>query len=312
MTTLSALFASPLTWMIFGASAQLSLASWVRSPRTYMWAAAPLVMIVCLLGAIPTARAGSPDAYQIGMGFGLLLAASMIASAVPAAMNEGILLAITTTYWISFLVAGEATWWGPFALLPAGLIAAVPTAVLVGIAATDHRPARWLRFLLYLWALFALVVVGVERFPLSDFAALEGSGRGWIVILAATYLGAHIAMLVHNVMSVLILIPFTGEDQTFNQRMKDIAKYAARLIACYSPEPLGWRSALLIVVGQGAFVWLLSRWRPEGAWLAVHACLSLSLMASIFFSRPAKPEGPECLPTGGDIKREERRRRESR
>lgn len=40
-----------------------------------------------------------------------------------------------------------------------------------GQLALAARPERWLRFLLYLWALFALIVVGVMRFPYGDFSA---------------------------------------------------------------------------------------------------------------------------------------------
>lgn len=309
MTALAALIVSPLTWMIFGGAAQLSLVSWVRSRRTYMWAASPLVMIICLVAAVPTSRSGSPYAFQIAMGFGLLFTAIMIASAVPAAMNGGILLAITTSFWVSFLIAEPAAWWRGLALLPAGLVAAVPTVVLLGIAVTGHRPARWMRFLLYLWALFALVVVGVMRFPASDFTSLESAGRGWIVILAASYLGAHVAMLVHNVLALLLLIPVAREEETFGQRWREVERYAGRLIACYSPEPVGLGRAALIVAGQGGFVWLLSRWRPEGVGLAVHASLSLCLVASTFFAVPAKLDGLDPLPTGGDIKRAKRRKR---
>lgn len=309
MTTLSALFVSPLTWIIFGAAGQLALAGFVRAPRSYIWALGPLVTAVCLLAALPTALGGDPGAYQIGMGFGILFSAVMIAAQAPAAMNEGLILAITTTYWISLLVDGERAWWGGFALLPGGLIAFFPTLAVLGVAATGHRPGRALRLGLYLWALFALVVVGAMRFPYSDFAALERSGRGWVVILAASYLGAHIAMLVHNVLALFLLVPVTAKGQTLNRRLKEIEAYAARLIDNYSPEPLGWRKAALIVAGQGAFVWLLSRWRPDGAGLAVHASLSLCLVGSVFFSRRTGPEEPARLPTGGDLKREERRRK---
>lgn len=309
MTTLSALFVSPLTWMIFGASGQFALAGFVRAPRSYIWALGPLLMTVCLLAAIPTALGGDPLAYQIGMGFGVLYSAVMIAAYAPAAMNEGLVLAITVTYWISFLVAGEGRWWGGFALLPAGFIAFFPTLAVLGVASTGHRPGRALRFGLYLWALFALVVVGAVRFPYNDFAALERSGRSWIVVLAASYLGAHVAMLVHNVLALLLLIPIPVKEETFGRRMKEVEAYAGRLIDNYSPEPLGWRKAALIVAGQAAFVWLLSRWRPEGAGLAVHASLSLCLVASVFFSRRPAPESERRLPTGGDLKREERRRK---
>ncbi|MBI2386851.1 MAG: hypothetical protein HYV14_12720 [Elusimicrobia bacterium] len=310
MTTLSALFVSPSTWVLFGVSGQLALAGYARSPRSWVWAMPPLVMIVCLLAALPTAMGGDPGAYQIGMGFGLLMAAAMVAAHAPAAMNEGLILAITTTYWISLLVAGERAWWGNFALLPAGLVAFFPTLAVAGAAATGHRPGRAMRLGLYLWALFALVVVGAVRFPYSDFAALQRSDRGWVVILAASYLGAHIAMLVHNVMALFLLLPVTSKGQTLNRRLKEIEAYAALLIDNYSPEPLGWRKAALIVAGQAAFVWLLSRWRPDGAGLAVHSCLSLCLVGSVFFSRRTGPEEPGRLPTGGDLKREERRRRE--
>lgn len=309
MTTLSALFVSPFTWIIFGAAGQLALAGFVRAPRSYIWALGPLVTLVCLLAALPTALGGDPRAYQIGMAFGLLLSAAMVAAHAPAAVGEGLVLAITVTYWISFLVAGERQWWGGFALLPAGFIAFFPTLAALGVAATGHRPGRALRFGLYLWALFALVVVGAMRFPYDDFAALERSGRGWIVVLAATYLGAHLAMLVHNVMALFLLIPIPSKDQSFDRRMKEVEAYAGRLIDSFSSEPLGWRRSAIIIAGQGAFVWLLSRWRPEGAGLAVHSCLSLCLVASVFFSRPPAPEGERRLPTGGDLKREERRRK---
>ena len=205
--------ASPFTWIIFGAAAQLSLAAWVRSAPGWTWAMPPLLAIACLLAAVPAAPDGYPQAYQIGMAIGLRGSATWIASRAPAAMNMGLVLAITATYWTSFLVSGKTAWWGGFTFAHAALAAAIPTAILVAIVAAGHRPDRWLRFLLYLWALFALAVVGVMRFPLSDFTALESAGLGWVVILAAAYLGAHIAMLVHNVMSLLILIPFTGEGQ---------------------------------------------------------------------------------------------------
>ncbi len=309
MTTLTALIVSPFTWIIFGAAGQLALAGFVRAPRSYIWAMGPLVTFVCLLAALPTALGGDPGAYQIGMAFGLLLSSAMVAAHAPAAMGEGLVLAITVTYWISFLVAGGERRWGGFALLPAGFIAFFPTLAVLGVAATGHRPGRALRFGLYLWALFALVVVGAMRFPYNDFAALERAGRGWIVVLAASYLGAHIAMLVHNVMALFLLIPIPSKEQSFNRRMKEVEAYAGRLIDNYSPEPLGWRKAALIVAGQAVFVWLLSRWRPEGAGLAVHASLSLCLVASVFFSRRPAPESERRLPTGGDLKREERRRK---
>lgn len=309
MTTLSALFVSPLTWMIFGSAGQLALAGYVRSPRSWVWAMPPLVMIVCLLAALPTALGGDPGAYQIGMGFGLLMAAVMIAANAPAAMGEGLVLAVTVTYWLSFLTAGERPWWGGLALLPAGLIAFFPTLAVLGGAVTGHRPGRALRFGLYLWALFALVVVGATRFPYDDFAALERSGRGWITVLAASYLGAHLAMLVHNVMALFLLVPIPAKDQTFNRRLKEVEEYAGRLIDSYSPEPLGWRRAALIIGAQAAFVRLLSAWRPEGAGLAVHSCLSLCLVGSVFFSRRPEPRDEGRLPTGGDLKREERRRK---
>jgi hypothetical protein len=306
---MTAFFTSPLTWIIFGATAQLTLAAWVRAPRSPMWVFPPIVIGASLLGAIPTALDGDPYAYQIGMGFGLMFAAAWIAHTAPAAMNEGIVLGVTTAYWTSFFVAGEPARWAALTSLPAILIAAIPSATIVAIAATGYRPERWLRFMLYLWALFALVDVGVMRFPLSDFTALESAGLGWVVILAAAHLGAHLAMLVHNVMSLLILVPFTGEDQTFKQRLKEIGRYADRLIAAYSPEPIARRYAILIVAGQAAFMCLLSRWRPEGAALAVHACLSLCLAASIFFTRPPVAAGVKYLPTGGDIAQEKRRRK---
>lgn len=309
MTTLSALFVSPFTWIIFGAAGQLALAGFVRAPRSYLWAMGPLVTGVCLLAALPTALGGDPGAYQIGMAFGLLLSSAMLAANAPAAMGESLVLAVTVTYWISFLVAGEGRWWGGFALLPAGFVAFFPTLAVLGVAVTGHRPGRALRFGLYLWALFALVVVGATRFPYNDFAALERSGRGWIVVLAAPYLGAHIAMLVHNLMALFLLIPIPAKDQTFNRRMKEVEAYADRLIDSFSSQPLGWRRAALIAGGQGGFVWLLSRWRPEGAGLAVHASLSLCLVASVFFFRPPAAEGEGRLPTGGDLKREERRRK---
>lgn len=309
MTTLSALFVSPLTWMIFGAAGQFALAGFVRAPRSYIWALGPLLMIVCLLAALPTALGGDPAAYQIGMGFGVLYSAVMIAACAPAAMSEGLVLAITVTYWISILVAGEREWWGVFVLLPAGFAAFFPTLAVLGVAATGRRPGRALRFGLYLWALFALVVVGIMRFPYGDFAALEASGRSWVVILAASYLGAHVAMLVHNVLALFLLIPIPSKHQTFNRRMKEVEAYASSLIDNYSPEPLGWRKAALIVAGQGAFVWLLGLWRPEGAGLAVHSCLSLCLVGSVFFSRRPGSGEPARLPTGGDLKRDERRRK---
>lgn len=285
MTTLTALFVSPLTWMLFGAAGQFALAAFVRAPRSHIWAVGPLLMAVCMLAAVPTALGGDPLAYQIGMSFGVFYSGLMVAASAPAAMSEGLVLAITVTYWISILIAGESRWWGVFALLPAGLVALLPTLAVLGVAATGRRPGRVLRFGLYLWALFALVVVGVMRFPYSDFAALEASGRSWIVVLAATYLGAHVAMLAHNFLALFLLIPIPAEHQPFSRRVKEVEAYAGRLVDSFSPEPLGWRRAAFIIAGQGAFLWLLSRWRPEGAGLAVHASLSLCLVASVFFSR---------------------------
>lgn len=289
MRAVTELFVSPLTWMIFGGAAQLALAGYVRAPRTGMWGIGPVVMIGCLLGAIPTALDGDPRAFQYGMGYGVLFAAVTVAALAPAAMNEGLLLALTATYWISFIVACEQNWWGGFALIAAGLVALAPTLAILSIVATGSRPGRAARFALYLWALFAFIVVGLLRFPYSDFAALKESGRSWIMILAATYLGAHIAMIVHNVMALFLLIPFPAKDKSYDRRLDEVEAYASSLIDSYSSEPLGWRRAALIVAGQGAFVWLMSLWRPEGAGLAVHACLSLILVGSVFFSRPGEP-----------------------
>jgi len=309
MTTLSALFVSPFTWMIFGGAAQLSLAAYVRAPRDYLWALPPGVAAVCLVAAVPTSYAGTAEAYQIAMAWGLFMAACMVAAGAPAAMNEGLILAITTTYWICFLTAGPRDVWGSFSLVPAAFVAATPTFLVVAIALTGHRPGRWLRFVLYLWALFALVVVGLMRFPRADLASLQSSGRTWVMILAATYLGAHLAMLVHNAGALILLLPFFRSGQDYARRWKEIQKYAGQLIDNYSPEPLGWRKAALVVAAQAAFVGLLSLWRPAGAGIAAHSCLSLCLVASIFFSRRIDPE--PRLPTGGDIKRALRRRRAS-
>lgn len=309
MSGLEALFKAPLTWMIFGAAGQLALAAKVRLPRERFWMLPPLVVFVCVLAALPTALGGDPRAYQIGMGFGLLFAGGATAASAPAALSGGVVLAITVTYWLSFILAGRSTWWGGFALLPAGFAAAPATFALVWLAATGARPERWLRFLLYLWALFALIVVGVMRFPYGDFSALEAAGRGWIVVLAAAYLGAHVAMLAHNALSLLALIPFPGENQSFDDRLKQVEAHASLLIDSFSPEPLGLGAALRIAAVQGALVWALSLWLPRGWGHGVHASLSLVLVATVYFARPPASGATRPLPTGGDLKREERRRR---
>lgn len=304
---MTSLAASPLTWIIFGAAAQLSLMAYLRHPDRRAALLPPAVIAACLVAAIPTAADGAESAYQIGMGFGLFIASLMVASAAPAALNEGIALAVTATFWTSLYASSPADWYAPFLLVSAVMLAAPFTLLLAGLAATATRPPEWLRFVLYLWTVFAMIVVGVARFPFRDFAALDAAGLGWVSILTATYLGAHLALLVHNVLSILLLVPIPAEDQTFSSRLKQVERYAESLIARYSPEPAGRARALAIVAGQAALSWGFMRWRPEGSWLAAHATVSICLVAATFFTRAPRPH-PRPLPTGGDIAREKRRR----
>lgn len=304
------LFTSPTTWIIFGAAAQMALMAFVRFPDRRVALLPPGIIAICLVAAIPTAADGAAAAYQIGMGFGLSLAALLLAANSPAALNEGIALAVTAAFWTSLYASSPADWYAPFLLSSAVILAAPMTLVLVGLALTQTSPPEWLRFILYVWVVFAMIVVGVVRFPPSDFKALDDAGLRWVSILTATYLGAHIALLVHNVLSLALLVPIPGEKQSLSKRLAQVEAYATVLIDRYSPAPVGRGRASAIVAFQFALVWAFMRWNPKGAWIAVHASVSLCLVASTFFAAPART-APTRLPTGGDIKREHRRRRGS-
>lgn len=304
---MTGLIASPTTWIFFGLAGQLSLLAYARAEEKRLALAPPFIFAICLIAAIPTARDSGPIGYQVGMGYGLFLASAVVASSAPAIMNLELVAAITAAYWLSFLLAAGRTWWGSFALIPSGFFGAPASVMLAYAIVTGERPERWLRFMLAVWALVAAALVGAINFPYMNL----GDGQAtWVTILTSTYFGAHLCLLCHNALSLLLLIPIAGKGQSYEARLKEIEAYAGRMIGAFSPEPASPRRVAVIVAVQTFVLGALALWKPRGAGLALHATASLCLAASAFFT--VRPEGARGgLPTGGDVARDKRRRRAS-
>jgi|GEM_PF-2476587 len=273
MSAAVTIFTSYQTWIALGATCQLSMVAWVRQPKGWLAALPPAAMLVGIAAAYPSSG-GWSGAYAFGVGFGTVAAAMGIAASAPARMDSGILLGITTAFWLTLgpSLADHVVW--------AALAAAPSLLVLLGAAsAISIRPE--LKLALYVWALAALTALGTLNFPRIDFADLSQPGREWVMILAASWLGAHLAMLVQNAGSLLVLLPIPSRDMPWETALQRSRDFARLLIANYAENPLSRAKAFVVVGAQLALFAASRSWSPVSRNLALQACLSLALFASI-------------------------------
>jgi hypothetical protein len=315
MGTASSLLVSPFAWAVYGAAGQMSLVCAVRRPRTWNWLLPLAATGVCLLAALPTAAGGSPDAFKIGAGYGLFMAAAMTAGAAPARMDEGVLLSVATAFWLVFwprAAAGNPLVW----------LSAVPTLAVAYLAVARVETPPGLRLALYVWALAALAALGAATFPRADLDALAARGQGWQVVLAATWLGAQGAMIAQNALTLAFLIPVPfSKEQSLAERMKQVHDFARLLVANFAPSPIARTRAALVVAAQAGLILLLHALSPGRVGPGLRACVLLILAASVYVEGPEPSPAlmnlslappPGRVPTGGDIAREKRRRRRGR
>ena len=237
----------------------------------------------------------------------------MTAGVVPARMDEGVLLSVATAFWLVFwprAAAGNPLVW----------LSAVPTLAVAYLAAARAETPQSLRLALYVWALAALAALGVATFPRTNLDALAARGQGWQVILAATWLGAQGAMIAQNALTIAFLVPVPlGEEQSLRERLKQVHDFARLLVADFAPAPIARARAALVVAAQAGLILLLHALSPARVGPGLRACVLLILAASVFLEGPEPSPAlvniplvppPRHVPTGGDIAREERRRRD--
>jgi hypothetical protein len=228
-----------------------------------------------------------------------MMSAAVMTVQPPARLDDGIVLGITTTFWLSFLSAAPARWTESLGLLFLVCAAALATALILAIVLAAARPPELLRGFLAVWSVVAMLYLGIVHFPLVDLEALRSSGRVWLMILAATYVGVHVALLAQNALVILVLVPIPTRGISLEQRLRMSEKLATALADSYAPEPIPWARAAFIVAFQAVLVALLRSLRPDDVGMAI-------LLASTVLLVPRAAARPAFLPTTGDVKRAER------
>jgi hypothetical protein len=282
--------------MAVGAAMQLSLCARLRRPDSKFWLLPPFCLLVgWLVGALNSE--GTSSFVHFGAGYTLVMAAALLATEAPARIDEEVVLALTTAFWLTF--GGEV------GARPWLLLALPPTLGVAALAFTRAHPPLAVRVVLYAWTLLMLLALAGREWPSLDGAA------GGTALLLALYAGSHAAQVAHNIASLVILLPLpVDEDMSWKERWKMSAEHARRLAAAYAPDQVSPLRALAVVVAQCAFVGAARAIDGGGERDAGRALLWLILTAKLLTARPIDAPQPPRHPTTGELHRARRAARQ--